>query len=196
MTAYGYQRVSTDKKDESGNYIQTFDLQTDALLAHGIPRELIFEDRLPGDAVRPGVLALLREVKEGDVIVVWRLDRLGRNAREILNTAHELKGRGVSIRSIVDGVDTSGPMGRFTMIMLAGFAELEKETIRERVIAGIASARAQGIKFGPKFSLSPAAREDVIRSYAAGESVQAIGRRYRVSRHTIYRVIQRAQEAA
>lgn len=187
---YGYMRVSTSKRDESGEYVQSFALQSDALATAGIPADRIFSDRMSGTrSDRPGLQRLLSVVQPNDSVTVWKLDRLGRSARDLLNIAHDLKGRDVSIRSIQDGIDTSGSLGSFLLAILAAVAELEHENISERVKAGIASSLADGGRIGRKNALSPAARRDVIASHAAGSSIMELSRRYRVGRTTIHRVI-------
>lgn len=187
---YGYARVSTKKRDADGEFVQTTALQVDALTAAGIDPANIYEDRIPGGKwSRPGLDALLSIVKEGDEICVWKIDRLGRSAREILNTVDDLKRRGVSVRGVADGVTTVGSMGRFALNMMAAFAELERETISERVTAGIAASRANGGRIGRKKAMSPGAREEAARAVAGGESVAAVARRYKVDRATVHRAI-------
>lgn len=189
---YGYARVSTKKKDEKGDFIQSTDLQRNALVDAGVARENIYEDRIPGGKwSRPGLDALLSVVREGDEICVWKIDRLGRSAREILNTVDDLKRRGVSVRGVADGVTTVGSMGRFALNMMAAFAELERETISERVTAGIAASRAAGGRIGRKKAMSPAAREEAARAVAGGESVASVARRYKVDRATVHRALKR-----
>lgn len=185
---YGYCRVSTRKKDGNGEFVQTTALQRDALIAAGVAPENIYEDRIPGvSKTRPGLDALLSIIEKGDQVLIWKLDRLGRSARDLLDLAQRLKDQGVTIRSLVDGIDTSGTLGGFILNMMAVFAELEHETISERVTAGIAASRAAGGRIGRKKALSPSAREDVVRSVQAGESVAAVARRYKVDRATVYR---------
>jgi len=190
---YGYMRVSTTKRDDDGEFVQSFELQRNALLGAGVLENNIFEDRISGaKAKRIGLDALLSTVKEGDTILVWKLDRLGRNARHLLEIAEQMKARGVTIRSLVDGLDTSGKFGGFLLTMLAAVAELERENISERVTAGMSAASRQGITLGRRPKLSPSARQDVIDSVAAGKSVTEIARRYRVNRSTIYEMLKKA----
>lgn len=187
---YGYCRVSTHKKDESGDYIQTTDLQRDALLSAGVLSEDIFEDRISGTTKnRPGLDALLSAVSPGDSVIVWKLDRLGRSAKNLLEIAETLKKKGVSIRSIQDGIDTSGALGHFLLTILSAVAELERENISERVTAGMATAKKRGKKMGRRSKLSPSARENILDSFRAGVSVSELARRYRVARSTIYDAI-------
>lgn len=190
---YGYMRVSTTKKDEGGEFVQSFDLQRDALLEAGIQGKNIFEDRASGAlASRPGLDALMAKIKPGDVIVVWKLDRLGRNAKNLLEIAENCRKMNVGIRSIQDGIDTSGKFGQFLLTILAAVAELERENISERVTAGMSAARRSGVRLGRKNKLSPSARLDVIDSIASGKSVSEIARRYRVNRSTIYEMLKKA----
>lgn len=187
---YGYARVSTTKKDENGEFIQTTDLQKDALIGAGVDQSNIFEDRASGvSKSRPGLDALLSAVETGDQVLIWKLDRLGRSARDLLNIAERLKDQGVTIRSIMDGIDTSGSLGGFILAILAAVAELERENIRERVTAGIAASRANGGRIGRRKALSPTAREEAAKAAAEGESIASIARRYRVDRATVHRAI-------
>lgn len=188
---YGYCRVSTHKKDEKGEYIQSTDLQRDALLSAGVSAENIYEDRISGTTKnRPGLDALLSAVSPGDSVIVWKLDRLGRSAKNLLEIAETLKKKGVSIRSIQDGIDTSGSLGHFLLTILSAVAELERENISERVTAGMATAKRQGKKMGRRSKLSPSARENILDSFRAGVSVSELARRYRVARSTIYDAIE------
>lgn len=187
---YGYCRVSTSKKDAAGQFVQTTDLQRDALMDAGISASHIYEDRISGKAKdRPGLSALLDVVQSGDEVVVWKLDRLGRSVRNLLEVAETLKERGVSIRSLTDGIDTKGPLGGFLLTILGAVAELERETISERVTAGMATAKRSGVTLGRRMKLSPSAREDVLESVRNGVSVMELARRYRVDRSTIYDVV-------
>lgn len=187
---YGYCRVSTSKKDASGQFVQTTDLQRDALMDAGISASHIYEDRISGKAKdRPGLSALLDVVQSGDEVIVWKLDRLGRSVRNLLEVAETLKERGVSIRSLTDGIDTKGPLGGFLLTILGAVAELERETISERVTAGMATAKRSGVMLGRRSKLSPSAREDVLESARNGVSVMELARRYRVDRSTIYDVV-------
>jgi len=191
---YGYMRVSTSKKDKEGEFVQVFDLQRDALMREGVDH--IFEDRASGVRQdRPGLASLLDTVRDGDTILVWKLDRLGRSARHLLEVAETMKAKGVRIRSIQDGIDTGGDLGEFLLTILSAVAQLERRNISERVTAGIASSRADGGRIGRKKALSPAARRDVLESVRTGVSASELARRYRVNRATIYRVLNNAVPA-
>jgi len=129
-------------------------------------------------------------MREGDELLVWKLDRLGRSVRNLLDVAELLKSKGVSIRSLQDGIDTKGPFGGFLLTILGAVVELERETISERVTAGMATAKRLGKKMGRRSKLSPSARENILDSYRAGVSVSELSRRYRVARSTIYDVFE------
>ena len=165
---YGYARVSTTG--------QVLHLQTDALKLSNVDR--IFSDTITGSsASRPGLDELLPILQVGDTVIVWRLDRLGRSVRNLLNIAETLKDKGVRLKSITDGVDTSGPMGSFLLAILGAVAELERGVIRERVKAGMQASKARGRRIGRKKKLHPLARQDVVDSVARGESVANIAER-------------------
>lgn len=189
---FGYCRVSTSKKDSDGQFIQSTELQRDSLISAGVKPENIYEDRASGKTKdRPSLNELLSIVQKGDVVLVWKLDRLGRSVRNLLEVAENLKEKGVTIRSITDGIDTGGALGGFLLTILGAVAELERETISERVSAGMATAKRGGVKLGRKLKLSPSARNDVLDSVRNGVPVSELARRYRVDRSTIYDVIRR-----
>ncbi|MFT9298755.1 MAG: recombinase family protein [Gluconobacter sp.] len=190
-------RVSTTKRDDRGEFVQVFDLQHDALMREGVQAENIFEDRASGTREdRSGLAALLDVVKDGDTILVWKLDRLGRSARHLLEVAETMKQKGFRIRSNDDGIFTGCNLGEFLLTILSAVAQLERKNISERVSAGIASSRTDGGRIGRKKALSPAARRDVVESTRAGVSVSELSRRYRVNRATIYRTLTAEQAAA
>jgi len=143
----GYTRVSTSGQDSQ--------LQLDALVATGVQKRDVFTDVTSGSKTaieRPGMKKLLEYAEEGDTVVVWRVDRLGRSLIDVLNTVALLRGRGVQVRSISDGIDPATSTGRLMLNMLATLAEYERELIIERVNAGIAAARQSGTRFGRPLS--------------------------------------------
>ena len=150
----GYARVS--KADGS----QSVDLQRDALLAEGVESDQIYEDRASGAKdVRPGLQACLRSLREGDVLVVWKLDRLGRSLAHLVTTVQDLSDRGVGLRVLTGQgaqIDTTSAGGRLVFGIFAALAEFERELIRERTVAGLEAARARGRKGGRQFALSKA----------------------------------------
>jgi DNA invertase Pin-like site-specific DNA recombinase len=134
----GYARISMSD--------QSPQLQFDALKAHGIPEDRIYYDQKSGSGVKREAFELMmKDARAGDVIVVWKLDRLGRSTREVLNTFFELEARGAKLRVLTQPwMDTTGAMGNFFISVMAAFAELEKNMISERTKAGLAAARARG----------------------------------------------------
>jgi len=187
---YGYARVSTTKKDEHGDFVQTTDLQRDALLSAGVSPENIFQDRMSGSiSDRPGLNELLAKLSSGDVLIVWKLDRLGRSVRDLLEIAEKLKVRGVTIKSLQDGIDSSGAFGGFLLAILGAVAEFERETIRERVKAGIASSRKAGGRIGRLPKLNGHAKQNIRDSFCEGATVSKLSKIHGVSRGTIYNVI-------
>lgn len=184
---YGYARVSTSRKDGEGDFIQTTASQIEALTNAGVDLPHIFEDRVSGkEKSRPGLNSMLETVQPGDVIIVWKLDRLGRSVRNLLELAEILKSKNVTIRSISDGIDTGGALGGFLMTILGAVAELERETIVERVKSGMQAARNRGIQVGRRRALSSESCKDIIKSIECGERISNIARRYNVSRATVY----------
>lgn len=121
-------------------------LQIDALKAAGVPEDRIYFDRKSGSGVyREQFELMLKDAREGDVIVIWKLDRLGRTVKQVLGTFEELAKKGASVRVITQpGMDTSTVMGRLIITIMAAVAEMERDLTRERTAAGLAAARAQG----------------------------------------------------
>ena len=142
----GYARIS--KADGS----QSLDLQRDALREAGVSDDAIYEDQASGQREdRPGLAAFLKAARQGDVIVVWRLDRLGRNLRHLVNLVQDLNDRDIGIRVLAGqgaSIDTTTASGKLVFALFAALAEFERELIRERTLAGLASARARGRKGG------------------------------------------------
>ena len=150
----GYARVS--KADGS----QSVDLQRDALLAADVGAADVYEDMASGASDgRPGLEACLRALRRDDVLVVWKLDRLGRNLVHLVNTVEALSRRGVGLRVLAGQgaqIDTTTAAGRLVFGIFAALAEFERELIRERTVAGLNAARARGRRGGRKFALSKA----------------------------------------
>lgn len=137
----GYARVSTDD--------QTLDLQLDALKAAGCDK--LFTDKASGaKADRPGLLEALSFARNGDSLVIWRLDRLGRSLKDLLIRLEELEKNGIQLKSLQESIDTSTAVGRMVFQVAGAFAEFERNIIRERTRAGLSAARARGRKGGRK----------------------------------------------
>src|SRR5659263_131198 len=142
----GYARVSTTDQDAA--------LQVDALNAAGCYR--VFVDTISGSLEhRPELEKLLDQIRPGDTLVVWRLDRLGRSIRHLIDQLQVLSARGVGFRSLQETIDTTSPGGRLVFHVFAALAEFERDLIRERTNAGLAAARARGRTGGRPSSLSP-----------------------------------------
>ncbi|CAA0136358.1 DNA-invertase hin [Mycolicibacterium vanbaalenii] len=183
----GYARVSTGH--------QSLDQQHDALGQAGVAR--FFDDKLSGSSTRserPGLAALLEYAREGDVIVVAGIDRLGRNAAEVMLTIRDLGARGIVIRSLREGIDTSNATGRMIAGVLASLAELELELGRERRAASREARRARGQHVGRPRVLTLSQRETVVAEAARGKPVAEIAKDFRVGRDTVYRVLRQAED--
>jgi DNA invertase Pin-like site-specific DNA recombinase len=186
-TQLGYARVSTGHR--------SLDQQVDALTAAGVEPNRIYRDKLSGPSTReqrPGLAALLDYARAGDAIV--GIDRLGRNAAEVIATIRELGDRDIVLRSIREGIDTSNATGRMVAGVLASLAELELELGRERRAAAREARRARGQAIGRPKALDKPQSELARRMHASGESVGTIATTLGVSRATVYRVLAELRE--
>lgn len=175
---FGYARVSTAGQDEA--------LQLDALGEAGCDR--VFTDRASGATTsRPALDELLAMIRRGDTLVVWRLDRLGRSLRHLLEAVGDLEQRGVTLRSLAESIDTSSPAGRLVFHTFGALAEFERDLIRERTRAGLAAARARGRVGGRPTVWTPEKREQAQQMLAAGKSVSTVAKVLSVSRASLYR---------
>ena len=178
----GYARVSTTEQNP--------DLQIDALTGAGCLK--VFVDRASGSLDdRPELARLLDQLRPGDTLVVWKLDRLGRSLRHLIETIRSLEERKVGFRSIQENIDTSSPGGRLLFHLLASLAEFERDLIRERTRAGLEAARARGRK-GGRPSVMTAEKLAAARRLDQGgdQTVAEIARSLSVSRSTLYRALQ------
>src|SRR5215217_7472237 len=182
----GYMRVS--KADGS----QVLDLQRDALLASGVEEAHLYQDQASGKRDdRPGLTACLKALRQGDVLVAWKLDRLGRDLRHLVNLVHELTARGAGLRILTGqgaAVDTTTPAGKLVFGIFAALAEFERELIVERTKAGLAAARARGRVGGRPFTMTPGKVRFAMASMGKpdtniGELCKELG----ISRQTLYR---------
>jgi DNA invertase Pin-like site-specific DNA recombinase len=180
----GYARVSTGH--------QSLDQQLDALTAAGVDSKRVYSDKLSGTSTReprPGLAALLDYARPGDAIVVVGIDRLGRNAAEVMTTIRELGERNIILRSLREGIDTSNTTGRMVAGVLASLAELELELGRERRTAAREARRARGQHIGRPKALDAKKTALAQRMHASGESARTIANFLGVSRATVYRVL-------
>ena len=177
----GYARVSTRE--------QSFDLQVDALRAAGC--EKIYSEAVSGArAERPVLDELLRNIRSGDVLVIWKLDRLGRSLRHLVDLVGILIDKGIGLQSLHDPVDTTTPHGRLTFNLFAALAEFERDLIRERTQAGLSAARARGRNGGRPKGITPQAEETAMAAetlYREGKlSTRQIADRLSISKGTLY----------
>ncbi len=137
---------------------------------------------------RPELSAALHYLRDGDVLCVWRVDRLGRSLKHLVEVVSDLQDRGVGFRSLQENIDTTTPTGRLTFDLFAALAEFERDLIRERTMAGLTAARSRGRLGGRKPSLTPKKVQVAHRMYRAGDSTVAeIAKVLGASRATIYR---------
>ncbi len=176
----GYARVSTQD--------QNLDLQTTALKSAGCER--IFEDKLSGTRRdRPGLERALDGLRKGDTLVVWKLDRLGRSVKDLVELVGDLEKRGVHFRSVTDAIDTSTPAGRFFFHVMASLAQMERELLVERTRAGLDAAKAQGRVGGRKAKMTPSKVEVARKLLDAGVLPKDVAANLGVSVPTLYRWI-------
>jgi DNA invertase Pin-like site-specific DNA recombinase len=174
----GYARVST--------LDQNLDLQRTALNRAGCGK--IYEDRMSGTrAERPGLKLTLEVLREGDTLVVWKLDRLGRNVKGLVDLVNQLAERGVQFKSLTDSIDTGTPSGRFFFHVMASLAQMERELIIERTRAGLIAAREQGRIGGRKRIMTDSKIESAKTLLASGLTPKEVARNLGVSIPTLYR---------
>lgn len=181
MRKIGYSRVSTVDQDAA--------LQNDALKTAGCKR--IYSDTMSGAKDdRPGLAKAIEHLDEGDVLVVWRLDRLGRNLKHLLATIEMLEEKGIGFQSLTEGFDTTTSGGKMIFSIFGAMAEFERNLIRERTNAGLAAARARGRKGGRKEKLTEKEIKTMITMYASkAHGVSEICTTFGISRPTLHRYL-------
>lgn len=173
---------------------QSVDLQRDALLRAGILPEQLYEDRASGKRDdRPGLDACLKALRDRDTLVLWKLDRLGRDLRHLINTVHSLTERGVGLKVLTGqgaAIDTTTSAGKLVFGIFASLAEFERDLIAERTKAGLSAARARGRKGGRPFTMT-AAKLALAQAGMANRSTNVVDlcKELGVSRQTIYRYL-------
>lgn len=182
----GYMRVS--KADGS----QALDLQRDALIGCGIAEQYLYEDQASGKKEdRPGLAACIKALRPGDTLVVWKLDRLGRDLRHLVNLVHELTERGIGLKVLTGqgaAIDTTTAAGKLVFGIFAALAEFERELIAERTKAGLASARARGRKGGRPYKMTPAKLRLAMAAMSKPETrVGELCRELGITKQTLYR---------
>ncbi len=180
----GYARVST--KD------QNLALQRDALAKEGCGQ--IFEEKQSGaKSDRPELRRMIDQLREGDTVIIWKLDRLGRSLRDLVNLVTEIQDKGAGLKSLHDSIDTTTPQGKLTFHLFAALAEFEREIIADRTRAGLESARARGRKGGRPKGLSRKAQDKAIIAatlYRQGTPVSEIAEHLHISKSTLYRYLE------
>jgi len=176
------------------------DLQSDALIAAGVSERHLYSDTASGKLDdRPGLAACLKALREGDTLVVWKLDRLGRSLRHLVNVVHDLTCRGIGLKVLMGhgaAIDTTTPAGKLVFGIFASLAEFERDLISERTRAGLASARARGRKGGRRAKMTPAKLRLAIAAMGKPETnVGDLCRELGVTRSTLYRHVSPTGEA-
>ncbi|MFJ2317192.1 MULTISPECIES: recombinase family protein [unclassified Glutamicibacter] len=182
----GYMRVS--KTDGS----QNTDLQRDALLNSGVEERNLYEDQASGRKDdRPQLAACLKGMRAGDTLLVWKLDRLGRDLRHLVNTVHDLTERGIGFKVLTGegaAIDTTTASGKLVFGIFAALAEFERELISERTKAGLDSARARGHKGGRPYKMTPAKLRLAMAAMGHKETkVGVLCEELGITRQTLYR---------
>ena len=181
----GYARVSTED--------QRLDLQRQALRDAGCER--IFEDTAGGAAERPALREALAQLRAGDTLVVWRLDRLGRSLKSLIAHAESLRTQGVGLRSLKEAIDTDSSTGQLVFHIFGALAEFERALIRERTRAGLAAARARGRVGGRRKRLGKEQRRQAVELYRSRQrTVKEICALVGVSRSTLYAYVEEFAE--
>ena len=180
MRLFGYARVSTSQ--------QSLDIQVKALKTAGVKDNRIFTDKITGSHTNRDGLRLLRlKVEEGDVILVKKLDRLGRDTADMIQLIKEFDELGVAIRFLDDGISTEGSMGKMVVTILSAVAQAERQRILERTNEGRIEARANGVKFGRKKSID---RDKIHALRKQGLGATEIARQMKIGRSSVYKILQ------
>lgn len=182
MATFGYGRVSTGKQTTENQRLELERAGHKIDYWHqddGVPGKIPAKER-------PAFSALLTKIRDGETLVVAKLDRLGRDALDVLETVHQLEARGIKVVvQQLGATDLTSPAGRLLLTMLAAVAELERGIICERIHSGLERARSEGKTLGRRPKLQPTARNSVRARIEAGETTSALAREYKVSRATI-----------
>ena len=180
----GYARVSTSQ--------QSLDVQIKSLIAAGVKEHRIFSDKTSGSHIEREGLSLLRvKVEEGDVLLVTKLDRLGRDTADMIQLIKEFDQLGVAVRFIDDGISTEGSMGKMIITIFSAVAEAERQRILERTNEGRLEAKSKGVKFGRKPTVN---REKLIELHKQGYKAREIAHIMNIGRSTVYKLYQNSLE--
>ncbi|WP_129558412.1 recombinase family protein [Pseudomonas aeruginosa] len=182
MRLFGYARVSTSQ--------QSLDIQIRALKEAGVKANRIFTDKASGsNAAREGLDLLRMKVEEGDVILVKKLDRLGRDTADMIQLIKTFDAQGVAVRFIDDGISTDGEMGKMVVTILLAVAQAERKRILERTNEGRQEAKSKGIRFGRRRTID---RNSVLVLHKNGTGATNIARQLNIARSTVYKIIEEA----
>lgn len=187
MALLGYARVSTNQQDLTN--------QIERLISEGVrdSSDFLFTDKASGKTdKRQGLQTLLVKAREGDVILVTKLDRLGRNTADMISIIEELHSRKIAIRFLDDGISTDGNMGKMVVTILAAVAQAERERILERTNEGRRAAIGKGIKMGRKPSITPEIKERILKEVEGGKSKTQIAKEMNISRQSVYDTVKSA----
>lgn len=183
----GYMRVSSESDR------QTTDLQRDALLAAGVDSRHLFEDHASGAKDdRPGLTKVMEFVQPGDVLIVWKLDRLGRSLVHLLSIVTSLKDKQVAFRSLTEGMDTTTPSGELLFHVFGALAQYERALTQERVVAGLEAARRRGRIGGRPPAITGEKLDAIISALRSGMSKAAVCRNFGVKRTTLIETLARS----
>ena len=183
----GYMRVSSTEDRQSVS------LQKDALIASGVDERHLHQDKASGARDdRPGLKRCLGDLRAGDVLVVWKLDRLGRSLPNLLAIIADLKERGVAFRSLTEQMDTTTPHGELLFSIFGALAQYERALTRERILAGLAAAKRRGRRGGRPPTLGPEQIEQVTTALDGGASKASVCRGFKIARSTLLDTLARA----
>lgn len=176
----GYARVSTEDQD----------LIIQRRILSEQECEKIFEEKISGTTrVRPELDRMLEQIRKGDTIIIWKLDRLARSTRDLLEIAERIKEAGASFKSLSEPwADTTSPAGKMILTVFSGIAEFERELIKERTSIGIKSAKEKGVKFGRRPKISKEQKDMIVKLREEGKSASEIARIFKIHRTSIYRI--------
>lgn len=182
----GYARVSTQEQDNQ--------LQITALKENGC--ELIFQEKASGGRWdRPELHRLLGQLRKGDIVTVWKLDRLSRSLKDLLLTLEKIEEAGADFQSLTEAIDTSTPAGRMMMQIVGSFAEFERAMLRERTRNGLEAARLEGRVGGRRPKLTPQQQKEIISLVTSGQKTGAdAARLFQVHPSTVVRLLARTQQ--
>lgn len=179
MRIFGYARVSTGQ--------QSLSIQVDALKAQGVEDHRLFTDKATGSNTdREGLNTLLVKVERGDIVLVKKLDRLGRNTADMIQLVEQFDSLGVAVKFLDDGISTEGEMGKMVVTILAAVAQAERARILERTNEGREEAKAKGVQFGRKRFID---REKLLVMKEQGKGATEIAKSLGIARSTVYKIL-------